>query len=100
MNIDPYAYNITVRRAMFEGEVCFEARVKELPDLIEYADTADEAYALAVDGIETTADKVGLGLGIGTAVGIAAHAVVTNIRKHKEIINEPEQGSEVETKKV
>ncbi len=56
MNIDPYAYNITVRRAMFEGEVCFEARVKELPDLIEYADTADEAYALAVDGIETTAE--------------------------------------------
>jgi len=56
MNIDPYAYNITVRRAMFEGEVCFEARVKELPNLIEYADTADEAYALAVDGIETTAE--------------------------------------------
>lgn len=56
MNIDAYAYNITVRRATFEGEVCFEARVKELPDLIEYADTADEAYALAVDGIETTAE--------------------------------------------
>jgi predicted HicB family RNase H-like nuclease len=56
MNIDAYAYNITVRRATFEGEVCFEARVKELPDLIEYADTADEVYALAVDGIETTAE--------------------------------------------
>ena len=56
MNIDPYAYNITVRRAEVEGEVCFEARVKELPDLIEYADTAEEAYALAVDGIETTAE--------------------------------------------
>jgi predicted RNase H-like HicB family nuclease len=56
MNIDPYAYNITVRRAEVEGEVCFEARVKELPDLIEYADTAEEAYTLAVDGIETTAE--------------------------------------------
>jgi hypothetical protein len=56
MKIDPYAYNITVRRAEVEGEVCFEARVKELPDLIEYADTAEEAYALAVDGIETTAE--------------------------------------------
>lgn len=56
MNIDPYAYNITVRRAKVEGEVCFEARVKELPDLIEYADTVEEAYALAVDGIETTAE--------------------------------------------
>jgi len=50
-------------------------------------------------GIETTADKVGLVLGIGTAVGIAGHAIVTNIRKHKEIINEPEQGSKVETTK-
>lgn len=56
MNIDAYAYNITVRRATFEGEVCFEARVKELPDLIEYGDTAEEAYALAVDGIGTTAE--------------------------------------------
>ncbi len=56
MSIDPYAYNITVRRAMFEGEICFEARVKELPDLIEYADSPEEAYALAVDGIETTAE--------------------------------------------
>ena len=32
-------------------------------------------------GIETTADKVGVGLGVATAVGIAAHAISTNIRK-------------------
>ena len=50
-------------------------------------------------GIETTADKIGLGLGIATAAGIAGHAVVTNIRKRKEIINEPEQGSGVESTK-
>lgn len=36
-------------------------------------------------GIESTADKVGLGLGIATAVGITAHAISTNITKRKEI---------------
>ena len=45
-------------------------------------------------GIETTADKIGLGLGIVTAAGIATHAVVTNVRKHKEIVNEPAEGSD------
>ena len=54
--IDPHTYNITVRRSEFEGEMCFEARVKELPDLAEYGDTFEEAYALAIDAIETTAE--------------------------------------------
>ena len=53
--MDPHAYNITVRRREFEGELYFEARVKELPDLAEYGDTFEEAYALAIDAIETTA---------------------------------------------
>jgi hydrogenase small subunit len=44
-------------------------------------------------GIESTADKIGLGLGVATAIGIAGHAIVTNIRKHKEINNEPETSS-------
>jgi len=44
-------------------------------------------------GIESTADKIGVGLGIVTAAGIAAHALATNIRKHKEIANEPEPES-------
>ncbi len=56
MNIDPHAYNITIRRATFEGEVLFEARVKELPDLAEYGESFDEAYELAVDAIETAAE--------------------------------------------
>jgi hydrogenase small subunit len=34
-------------------------------------------------GIETTADTVGLVLGAGTAIGIAAHAISTNLRKRK-----------------
>ena len=44
-------------------------------------------------GIETTADTVGIALGAVTAAGIAAHAVVTNIRKRK-IIQEGIQSSE------
>jgi len=55
MKIDPHAYNISIRRGNFEGEVLFEARVKELPDLAEYAETYEEAYDLAVDAIETAA---------------------------------------------
>ena len=54
--IDPHAYGIEVRRRTIDGEVVFEARVRELPDLAEYADTFDDAYALAVDAIETTAE--------------------------------------------
>lgn len=56
MSIDPHAYNITIRRDTFEGEVLFEARVKELPDLTEYGESYEEAYCLAVDTIETTAE--------------------------------------------
>ena len=56
MKIDPHAYNISIRRGTFEGEVLFEARVKELPDVAEYGETYAEAYDLAVDTIETAAD--------------------------------------------
>jgi len=54
--IDPHAYNITIRRSTFEGEVLFEARVKELPDLAEYGESYEEAYSLAIDTIEIAAE--------------------------------------------
>ena len=41
-------------------------------------------------GIETTADTIGTILGIGTAAGIAAHAIATNVRKRKIIKQEME----------
>lgn len=44
--------------------------------------------ALNAFGVEATADQIGLTLGAATAVGIAAHAVATNIRKRKLIDNE------------
>ena len=52
--INPHNYTISIRRDEFDGEVCFEARVKELPDLTDYADSYEEAYELAIDSIETT----------------------------------------------
>ncbi len=45
-------------------------------------------------GIETTADNIGVAVGAATAVGIAAHAVVTNIRKHKAISEAIKQNGE------
>ncbi len=39
-------------------------------------------------GIESTADKVGVAVGVAAAAGIAAHAVSTNIRKRKMIKEE------------
>lgn len=53
--IDATNYSISVRHGDFGGELCFEARVKELPDLAEYADSWQQAYELALDAIETTA---------------------------------------------
>lgn len=53
--IDPPTCGIEVRRRRIDGEDVYEARVRELPDVAEYADTADGAYALAIDTIETTA---------------------------------------------
>jgi predicted HicB family RNase H-like nuclease len=53
--IDPTQYTITVRKGLFDDDECFEARVAELPDVAEYADSFDEAYALVIDTIETTA---------------------------------------------
>lgn len=54
--IDATSYNITIRKSKFDEEVCFEARIAEFPDLTEYADSYEEAYSLAIDAIETTAE--------------------------------------------
>jgi hydrogenase small subunit len=39
-------------------------------------------------GIEATADNIGLAIGAATVVGVAAHAVATNVRKKKLIDND------------
>lgn len=54
MKIAANRYSISVRRGCVDGETLFEARVKELPDLVEYGESLEEAYELAIDAIETT----------------------------------------------
>ncbi|MBP1678897.1 MAG: hydrogenase small subunit [Bacteroidetes bacterium] len=49
-------------------------------------------------GIESTADKVGVAVGVAAAAGIAAHAVSTNIRKRKLIREEIESSTPHEKK--
>tara|TARA_B100000809_G_scaffold157716_1_gene155002 strand:- start:149 stop:325 length:177 start_codon:yes stop_codon:yes gene_type:complete len=44
---DASLYNISVRKGNFDGDITFEATVKELPDVAEYAATHEEAYLLA-----------------------------------------------------
>ena len=56
--IEAAEYSISVQLGDFDGERCFEARVKELPDIAEYADTWQEAYELALDAIEITASAL------------------------------------------
>jgi len=51
---DAEEYTISVRREIFEGEVFFVARVAELPDVEEFADTPEFARGLALDTIRTT----------------------------------------------
>ncbi|HTZ20658.1 MAG TPA: hydrogenase small subunit [Opitutaceae bacterium] len=45
-------------------------------------------------GIETTADKVGLTVGAAAVAGVAAHAVLTNVRKHKAIGEQPGESAQ------
>ncbi len=50
-------------------------------------------------GIESTADKIGTAVGIAAATGVAAHAIVTNIRKRHLVLEhtqaeEEEEGNE------
>lgn len=53
--IDARKYNISVCFGEFEGEECYQATIKELPNIAEYADTHSDAYDLAIDTIETLA---------------------------------------------
>ena len=56
--MNPHDYNITVRQVHDEDGACFEARVRELPDVAEHGETFQEAYELAIDTIETTAEAL------------------------------------------
>jgi len=50
-DFDPHSYTITIKRVIEDGESLFKATIKELPDVIEYGDSYEEVYELAVDAI-------------------------------------------------
>jgi predicted HicB family RNase H-like nuclease len=50
--IDAKNFTISVQYGEFDGDWCYEARVREFPEIIEYADSASEVYDLAIDSIE------------------------------------------------
>lgn len=54
--INSSKYTIEIRLGELEQETGYEAKVKEFPSLAEYAESYEEAYALAVDSIETLAE--------------------------------------------
>lgn len=54
----------------------------------------DRASAFAGFGIEANADDLGKAALVATGVGIAAHAIATNIRKKKLIVDHEEEGKE------
>lgn len=56
----------------------------------------DRASAFAGFGIEANADSLGKAALIGTGVAIAAHAIATNVRKHKLIFNLEKEGKQSE----
>jgi hydrogenase small subunit len=52
----------------------------------------ERASAFAGFGIESNADDLGKAALVATGVGLAAHAIATNIRKHKLITNLEKEG--------
>ncbi|ENU7737166.1 hypothetical protein ACE3YX_003794 [Salmonella enterica] len=51
---DAEKYAISIKIENIDGEKIYVARVGELPDVEEYADTRDMALTLALDTIRTT----------------------------------------------
>ena len=56
INFNPAEYQITIQYKNFDGEMFYEASVKELPTLFDYGDSYEEAYSLIVDSIQSAKD--------------------------------------------
>ena len=54
---DVLSYEIIIREGDFEDGDRFEARVKELPNLLVYTETYEDAYLDIQDLIELTAES-------------------------------------------
>lgn len=53
--IDPNSYSIMIRKVTTDNESQFEATVAELPDVVVYSDTYDDAYQSALHAIQDLA---------------------------------------------
>lgn len=51
---DPRDYNISLRQIGTSDKPLFEARVREFPDAIDYAENREEAYELVLETIEAS----------------------------------------------
>jgi predicted RNase H-like HicB family nuclease len=51
-DFDPFAYTITVKRAMVDGEYEFVASVRELPEVVAYESTYPAAYEAVIDALK------------------------------------------------
>lgn len=51
LKFNPAEYQITIQYKDFDGEMFYEASVKELPTLFDYGDSYEEAYSLIIDSI-------------------------------------------------
>lgn len=70
----PMGYIVTLSRGQLEGATVFHAQVRELPDVVEFAETAEAAFALAIDAIRTTAEMFaerGRAMPPATNIGLA-----------------------------
>ena len=54
MEFSPRNYTIYITYAMFDGEWLYEATVKELPNVADYAETHERALELILDTIALT----------------------------------------------
>ncbi|WP_330472092.1 toxin-antitoxin system HicB family antitoxin [Vibrio harveyi] len=53
-SFDPEFYSISVRKEVFEDELVYVARIQEFPDVLEFADSYEEARELALDTLITS----------------------------------------------
>ena len=54
MEFNAHDYTIYINYAMFDGEWLYEATVKELPNVADYAETHERALELILDTIALT----------------------------------------------
>lgn len=76
---DASRYTVSVRKTEVDGEVCFEARAKEFPDIVTYGESALEAYELVLDAVET---------------------IVTDAQERARAIPQPQQETEGATGRI